>query len=63
MMAHSLGMQVIAEGIENQRQLEILRDMGCDHGQGFYFSRPLLPDDFAAWVQQWQQHPSGVTVR
>jgi diguanylate cyclase (GGDEF)-like protein/PAS domain S-box-containing protein len=57
MMAHSLGMQVIAEGIESQCQLEILRDMGCDHGQGFYFSRPLRPDDFVAWVQQWQQHP------
>ncbi|HSI45674.1 MAG TPA: EAL domain-containing protein [Methylophilus sp.] len=57
MMAHSLGMQVIAEGIESQRQLEILRDMGCDHGQGFYFSRPLRPDDFVAWVHQWQQHP------
>lgn len=56
MMAHSLGMQVVAEGIESQRQLEILRDMGCDYGQGFYFSRPLRPDDFVAWAHQWQQH-------
>jgi diguanylate cyclase (GGDEF)-like protein/PAS domain S-box-containing protein len=56
MMAHSLGMQVIAEGIESLRQLEILRDMGCDHGQGFYFSQPLRPDDFVNWVHQWQQH-------
>lgn len=63
MMAHSLGMQVIAEGIENQRQLEILRDMGCDFGQGFYFSRPLRPDDFAAWVQQWQQQAISVGAR
>ncbi|MEZ0210353.1 MAG: EAL domain-containing protein [Methylophilus sp.] len=56
MMAHSLGMQVIAEGIESQRQLEILRDMGCDHGQGYYFSKPLQPDDFVTWLHQWQQH-------
>ncbi|MGP1716036.1 MAG: bifunctional diguanylate cyclase/phosphodiesterase [Methylophilus sp.] len=63
MMAHSLGMQVIAEGIESLRQLEILRDMGCDHGQGFYFSQPLRPDEFVAWVQQWQQYPTGVTIR
>lgn len=55
MMAHSLGMQVVAEGIENQQQLDILRTMGCDFGQGFYFSRPLRPADFVRWSQDWQQ--------
>lgn len=40
-MAHRLGLRVIAEGIENQRQMEILADAGCDYGQGFYFSRPV----------------------
>lgn len=56
MMAHSLGMQVVAEGIESERQLDMLRDLGCDYGQGFYFSKPLRPDDFVVWVRQWQQH-------
>jgi len=54
-MAHSLGMQVIAEGIENQRQLSLLQEMGCDFGQGYYFSPPLLPDAFVRWHQEWHQ--------
>ncbi len=54
-MAHSLGMQVIAEGIENLRQLRILQEMGCDFGQGYYFSPPLRTEDFVAWYQAWQR--------
>jgi diguanylate cyclase (GGDEF)-like protein/PAS domain S-box-containing protein len=55
-MAHSLGMQVVAEGIETKQQMEILRAMGCDYGQGFYFSRPLRAEAFEAWMHEWQQH-------
>ena len=61
-MAHSLGMQVIAEGIENQRQLSLLQEMGCDFGQGYYFSPPLRPDAFIRWHQEWHQK-SGVLSR
>ena len=50
-MAHELGMRVIAEGIETQGQLDLLRDMGCDFGQGYLFSRPLSSVDFEQWVQ------------
>ncbi|WP_292780516.1 EAL domain-containing protein, partial [Methylophilus sp. UBA6697] len=57
-MAHSLGMQVIAEGIENQRQLRILQEMGCDFGQGYYFSPPLRPEAFVNWHHEWHQHPA-----
>ena len=38
-MAHALGLQVIAEGIEEERQYRELRKLGCDFAQGFYFSR------------------------
>src|SRR5690606_15936032 len=44
-MAHNLGMQVIAEGIETPVQLRILKELACDYGQGFFFNKPLsVPD-------------------
>lgn len=44
-MAHSLGMDVIAEGVEQQEQLEFLGVHGCDTIQGYFFSRPLPADE------------------
>ncbi|MGB0563399.1 MAG: putative bifunctional diguanylate cyclase/phosphodiesterase, partial [Spirulinaceae cyanobacterium] len=40
-LAHNLGMEAIAEGIETPTQLDCLRQLGCEYGQGFYFSPPL----------------------
>ena len=40
-LASALGVQVVAEGIESEAQLERLRDLGCDMGQGFHLSPPL----------------------
>ena len=40
-MAHSLGITVVAEGIELEGQYEILRERGCDQGQGFWLGRPM----------------------
>ncbi|MBO8084830.1 MAG: EAL domain-containing protein [Marichromatium sp.] len=40
-MARAMGLGVIAEGVENPRQFDYLRDMGCDHVQGYHFYRPL----------------------
>ncbi|MFA6014891.1 MAG: EAL domain-containing protein [Gallionellaceae bacterium] len=45
-MAHELGLKVIAEGIETEGQHILLRDMGCDYGQGYLFSRPVSATDF-----------------
>jgi len=47
-MAHSLGMEVVAEGVETYEQLDFLRQHNCDHIQGYYFSRPLPPEQFEA---------------
>ncbi|MEC4982647.1 MAG: GGDEF domain-containing response regulator [Oscillatoria sp. PMC 1068.18] len=43
-LADSLGLEAIAEGVETQLQADILRDIGCEYAQGYFFSRPL-PDD------------------
>ena len=40
-MAHKLGLKVIAEGVENQKQRDILKSMGCDYAQGYFYSKPL----------------------
>ncbi|MDD5329763.1 MAG: EAL domain-containing protein [Sulfuricella sp.] len=50
-LGHSLKMQVIAEGVETEAQLAHLSAQGCDEIQGYYFSRPLPAEDFAALVR------------
>jgi diguanylate cyclase (GGDEF)-like protein/PAS domain S-box-containing protein len=45
MLAHSLGLQVVAEGVESEEQLTQLRKMGCEHAQGFFISKPLSTHD------------------
>jgi diguanylate cyclase (GGDEF)-like protein/PAS domain S-box-containing protein len=45
-MAHKLKLKVIAEGIETQEQLDLLKFAGCDFGQGYFFSKPILPEEF-----------------
>ncbi|WDK30013.1 putative bifunctional diguanylate cyclase/phosphodiesterase [Xanthomonas campestris] len=49
-MAHSLGITVVAEGIEQEAQFNLLRDRGCDLGQGYWFSRPLSPADMVKLI-------------
>lgn len=50
--AHQLGRQIVAEGVERKDQLDILNQMGCDYIQGYYYSRPLLPDDLIAFYSK-----------
>lgn len=47
-IAKSLGAKVVAEGVETEEQLSLLKRMGCEIVQGYYFSRPLHPSDFEA---------------
>lgn len=50
--AHQTGRKVVAEGVEHEEQLEMLRQMGCDYIQGYYYSKPLLPDDLIKFYRQ-----------
>ncbi|MFL6631601.1 MAG: EAL domain-containing protein [Massilia sp.] len=57
-MAHSLHMQVIAEGVESRAQMALLRRHRCDEIQGFHFSRALLPADLARLVLENRAQPT-----
>lgn len=52
-LAHSLGLEVIAEGIESTDQLRHLQELGCEFGQGYLFARPLPADGAAALIADW----------
>ncbi|MBI3574384.1 MAG: EAL domain-containing protein [Gammaproteobacteria bacterium] len=51
-LAHNLGLEVVAEGIETEDVLHRLQKLGCDAGQGLYISRPLAADDLLLWLQR-----------
>jgi diguanylate cyclase (GGDEF)-like protein/PAS domain S-box-containing protein len=55
-MAHTLRLEVVAEGVETAEQLTLLRDWRCDTAQGYYFSRPVTSDDMGLLLTQgdWQ---------
>jgi diguanylate cyclase (GGDEF)-like protein/PAS domain S-box-containing protein len=57
-MAHSLHMQVIAEGVESRAQMALLRRYFCDEIQGFHFSRALAPDELGKLVKENRAQPS-----
>jgi len=45
-LAHALNLQVVAEGVEEEAELNVLREHGCEYVQGYYFSKPLSVGDF-----------------
>ena len=51
-VAHSLGMDTVAEGIETVTQAGVVRQIGCDKVQGYLFSKPLVFDDLVCWLQE-----------
>jgi predicted signal transduction protein with EAL and GGDEF domain/DNA-binding response OmpR family regulator len=51
-LSRSLGLRVVAEGVETLRQMEVLHRLGCSVMQGFLFSRPIPADDVETWLKQ-----------
>ena len=54
-MAHSLGLTVIAEGVETKEQLDFLREHGCDEIQGYWLSQPLSEPHCRSFITSWHQ--------
>ena len=57
-LGHNLGLKVIAEGVEDSRVWEMLRDRGCDFGQGFYMGRPMTAAELNDWLESWRNGKS-----
>ena len=53
-LAHSFDLQVVAEGVETEAVLTVLRELDCDYAQGFYFSKALSADDFVTWADAFR---------
>lgn len=62
LMAHELGMKVIAEGIETPAQEALLRGAGCDYGQGFLFSKPIPAEGFEQLLRNGWRNLHGNTA-
>jgi EAL domain-containing protein (putative c-di-GMP-specific phosphodiesterase class I) len=51
-LAHILGMEVVAEGVEVEEQETLLKEMGCDFGQGYHFSNPLPSEEMREYLRE-----------
>lgn len=51
-LAHTLGLKIVAEGVEDERTFDILTSMGCDYAQGYYMAKPMHCDDIMTWIQE-----------
>jgi EAL domain-containing protein (putative c-di-GMP-specific phosphodiesterase class I) len=56
-LGHTLGLSIVAEGVEYLAQADQLAQLGCDELQGFHFSRPLTPQALLQWLQNGQKPP------
>jgi EAL domain-containing protein (putative c-di-GMP-specific phosphodiesterase class I)/ActR/RegA family two-component response regulator len=52
-MAKQLGMEVVAEGVADEKDWFFLQQTGCDYAQGNFVSKPLLAGDFVSWMREW----------
>ena len=58
-MAGQLKLRTVAEGIEEVGELKVMREIGCDAGQGYLFQRPVPAEEFAEFLRQWPRRKQG----
>ena len=55
-MAGKLGLGLLAEGVETKEQVELLRNIGCDQVQGYYYAKPMAAEDFFMLLKKQNQN-------
>lgn len=61
-IAKEFNLATLAEGVENQEQMDALRDMGCDYMQGFHLARPMAPDHLIQFLNDYNNQLSGALL-
>jgi len=54
-LARQLGMEVVAEGVEDRDDWDLLHRTGCDLAQGYFIARPMPAADLPGWMEDWQE--------
>ncbi len=54
-LAAKLDIHTVAEGVENEDDLQLVRNLGCELAQGYYYAKPMPLDDFLSWLNQYNQ--------
>ena len=55
LLANKLGMKVVAEGVENQEDWDLLKSLNADEVQGYFISRPIPFEQFVIWLKKWRE--------
>ena len=53
LLAHNLGLTVVAEGVETSKAWKVLAELRCDEAQGYFIGRPMPAADFVGWLSAW----------
>ncbi|MBI5784645.1 MAG: EAL domain-containing protein [Rhodocyclales bacterium] len=54
-LAHGLGLHVVAEGVEDERTMDLLQEMGCDRAQGYWIARAMPAAELPGWFERWNR--------
>jgi EAL domain-containing protein (putative c-di-GMP-specific phosphodiesterase class I) len=56
-LGHNMGLEVVAEGVENRETVMLLESFGCDMIQGFLLGKPMSATELAVWARAWLEQP------